>query len=453
MHTMPSHTNQHMKPYKPILTLGLAISLVITTTTGAQQNPSASSKEGTGPPIEHPNYKLPGSPENYKGKWNWRLFPGKGKKNAEPGVIEPETRLTSEKDIRVPNTDQGIDGEKQGPPLEWYVRGGPFLKDGSGIVHWDPSTFPNLRMNPESNSGLEFSDVDVSPQFFGAPGFILGCNEEQCWGATVNPQDVTVAENLRRLALSPYHEPPGAGFRADWQEVSWQNLPSPEGFGRILSPPSKDIGTDLSQKFGISGTAGFRTGFRTEDRTLISPLWDPPQQNFETIRGTIPLTAENVPIEEILLSFEAAQSGEITGEGNTIYNFDDHQVILVSNGSTVMPFSNGAVKIVDKDGNTTYMAPNGDSTVVTKEGTVIVKHKDGTSDVEGNLGDSAFCTTRKSMFVRGTFEDEYLGDVVNEDLDGYLLIGSGPNVDGSYLPRNYDNDIPGQNADLPLRRN
>ncbi len=35
-----------------------------------------------------------------------------------------------------------------------------------------------------------------------------------------------------------------------------------------------------------------------------------------------------------------------------------------------------------------------------------------------------------------------------------VLIGSFENnaVDGAYLPRNYDNDLPGQNADLPLYR-
>lgn len=40
----------------------------------------------------------------------------------------------------------------------------------------------------------------------------------------------------------------------------------------------------------------------------------------------------------------------------------------------------------------------------------------------------------------------------SEDLDGYLLIGDDSDIDGSYLPRNYDNEIPNQNADLPIRR-
>ena len=72
----------------------------------------------------------------------------------------------------------------------------------------------------------------------------------------------------------------------------------------------------------------------------------------------------------------------------------------------------------------------------------------------GNAPADSFGTTRMSMFVRGTFEAEFLDDVFNGDLDGYLLIGSRAtgSVDGAYLPRNYDNDIPNQNADLPISR-
>jgi len=67
----------------------------------------------------------------------------------------------------------------------------------------------------------------------------------------------------------------------------------------------------------------------------------------------------------------------------------------------------------------------------------------------------SFGQTRMSMFVRGTFEAEFNDGVYGGDLDGYLLVGEfvTGSVDGSYLPRNYDNDIPCQNADLPLRRN
>jgi hypothetical protein len=64
----------------------------------------------------------------------------------------------------------------------------------------------------------------------------------------------------------------------------------------------------------------------------------------------------------------------------------------------------------------------------------------------------SFGDTRMSMFVVGNFVAEFTDDIFSGDLDGYLLIGKDTDIDGSYLPRNYDNDIPGQNADLPLRR-
>lgn len=70
----------------------------------------------------------------------------------------------------------------------------------------------------------------------------------------------------------------------------------------------------------------------------------------------------------------------------------------------------------------------------------------------GDLSDSdlsRMSVIRSDFWTGGT---DFLDEIFDGDLDGYLLIGSGNNVDGAYLPRNYDNDIPGQNADLPLRR-
>lgn len=79
----------------------------------------------------------------------------------------------------------------------------------------------------------------------------------------------------------------------------------------------------------------------------------------------------------------------------------------------------------------------------------VLMEPDAADQTSGDYG-----RTRSSLFVRGTFPAEFLDDVYNGDLDGYLLIGnqSTSSVDGAYLPRNYDNEIPGQNADLPLWR-
>jgi hypothetical protein len=66
--------------------------------------------------------------------------------------------------------------------------------------------------------------------------------------------------------------------------------------------------------------------------------------------------------------------------------------------------------------------------------------------------DLIFGDYRMSMFVNGTWPAKYLEELYLGDLDGYMLIGNGADINGSYLPRNYDNDIPDQNADLPLHR-
>lgn len=78
-------------------------------------------------------------------------------------------------------------------------------------------------------------------------------------------------------------------------------------------------------------------------------------------------------------------------------------------------------------------------------GQVIVPAAEGTVS-------QAFGSSRMSMFVCGFFDAEFVEELYNGDLDGYLLIGNGTDINGSYLPRNYDNEIPGQDADLPLNR-
>jgi hypothetical protein len=72
--------------------------------------------------------------------------------------------------------------------------------------------------------------------------------------------------------------------------------------------------------------------------------------------------------------------------------------------------------------------------------------------VDPAVDPASFGETRLSMFIVGSFVAEYLEQRFVGDLDGYMLVGAGTDIDGSYLPRNYDNDITGQDADLPLNR-
>ena len=70
--------------------------------------------------------------------------------------------------------------------------------------------------------------------------------------------------------------------------------------------------------------------------------------------------------------------------------------------------------------------------------------------IAANLGNCTDEQGRMSMFVVGCFTPEFQ-DIYDGDLDGYLLIGSSNTVDGSYLPRNYDQDSAGEDCGLPIR--
>jgi len=61
-----------------------------------------------------------------------------------------------------------------------------------------------------------------------------------------------------------------------------------------------------------------------------------------------------------------------------------------------------------------------------------------------------FGATRSVAVALSGFDPEFLDAIFVGDLDGYLLIGSKVDVDGAYLPRNYENDIPTMSADLPI---
>jgi hypothetical protein len=68
-------------------------------------------------------------------------------------------------------------------------------------------------------------------------------------------------------------------------------------------------------------------------------------------------------------------------------------------------------------------------------------------------GDLVPMDLRSSMFVVAQAEGETIFDIIGPDLDGFCLIGNVVTlVVYGYLPRNYDNDIPFQNADMPILR-
>lgn len=77
------------------------------------------------------------------------------------------------------------------------------------------------------------------------------------------------------------------------------------------------------------------------------------------------------------------------------------------------------------------------------DGDFIAATPAGTADPE------SFGETRMSMYIRGSFEAEFSDNVDDGDLDGYLLIGKGGDIDGSYLPRNEEGESSHRFGDLP----
>ena len=63
-----------------------------------------------------------------------------------------------------------------------------------------------------------------------------------------------------------------------------------------------------------------------------------------------------------------------------------------------------------------------------------------------------FGQTRMSLFVIGTHQAQFLDDLFASDIDGYFSYGTGTQVQGNFLPRNFDNEKINQNTDLPIRR-
>ncbi|MEO1130462.1 MAG: hypothetical protein AAFX05_12260 [Planctomycetota bacterium] len=77
---------------------------------------------------------------------------------------------------------------------------------------------------------------------------------------------------------------------------------------------------------------------------------------------------------------------------------------------------------------------------------------DGLGELEPLVAtEEEFGEARRSLFLAGAFEAEFAD---NDDLDGYLLVGAGNNIDGSYLPRNFEggDEADHRLGDLPLFR-
>ncbi len=264
--------------------------------------------------------------------------------------------------------------------------------------------------------------------------------------------------------------------------IVWQTFDPGSG---LLEP-----GKIMGRLVGASGSpqGGSKTIIRPKNRANIRPHviattpWNgappPYDENALTVlysalptqpgQGKVGVVAQ--PLRDNLKRKGKSRSlgGVKIVSGSTPYGFDDldvqpvvddavHFQPWVQAGLTTFNLQNGSVfasivhfgkeaggkpTVVDRtDLRTTSRGPDfGDLTIAEDP------------DRQDDFGVNRSSMLVVSAFVNGGFGAEFLDNVFSGDLDGYLLIGSDTDIDGSYLPRNYDHDIPGQNADLPLRR-
>ncbi len=90
----------------------------------------------------------------------------------------------------------------------WWVASGAVTESGYPVLANDPhlsletpSIFYEVHLWVSQKFGAKPMNV-VGVSFAGAPGVILGCNRRICWGATVNPMDVTDVY-LEELVVNP----------------------------------------------------------------------------------------------------------------------------------------------------------------------------------------------------------------------------------------------------------
>jgi len=120
---------------------------------------------------------------------------------AQQEIIAPETLRLAEKyvaTLRQARLFEGtLDPQTIRPASNWWLIGGQLTTSGYPLLASDPhmslSTPPiwyeaHLIVSGDPDRGpMNVNGVSLP----GVPGIVLGCNERVCWGATMNPLDVT----------------------------------------------------------------------------------------------------------------------------------------------------------------------------------------------------------------------------------------------------------------------
>ena len=116
-------------------------------------------------------------------------------------AIRPETLVLAsryrERVRRVPWLDRIFDGNRSGWGSNWWVVSGAVTESGNPMLANDPHLALNTPATLYEAHLVVSEDPTYGPTDIGGVGFAgtpflsLGCNKRICWGATVNPMDVT----------------------------------------------------------------------------------------------------------------------------------------------------------------------------------------------------------------------------------------------------------------------
>lgn len=115
-----------------------------------------------------------------------------------------------EKIAGIPILEQALETSEEMRGSNWFLTDGDLSDTGNSLIAHDPhlgldqpATFVQNHLN------IRCSVNAAGTSFPGVPGVVLGCNDDLCWGATVNPMDVTDVYQEVLIAQPVPGLPPG----------------------------------------------------------------------------------------------------------------------------------------------------------------------------------------------------------------------------------------------------
>jgi penicillin amidase len=144
------------------------------------------------------------------------LAPGEEPPSGEPPADEQPPAFMSDPNFQtltqnyrdaiadIPILQDALENDLTSQGSNWWIVSGALTESGFPMIANDPhlslgspATFYEVHLNV--TGGINVTGVS----FPGAPGIVQGCNDEICWGSTVNAQDVTDVYQEVLIATNP----------------------------------------------------------------------------------------------------------------------------------------------------------------------------------------------------------------------------------------------------------